>query len=47
MAQVYLASLYPNGDADVLRDEMLRDHMTKLAAIVTPSHRALAIPPVP
>lgn len=43
MARVYHNALYPNGDGDVYRDQLLHDHMKKLAKIVTPNHKDLRI----
>jgi len=36
--------LYPNGEADIHRDVLLKEHITKLDAVITPSHRDLRIP---
>ncbi|XP_076183626.1 GTPase activating protein and VPS9 domains 1 isoform X2 [Ptiloglossa arizonensis] len=44
MARVYHNALYPNGDGDVYRDQLLHDHIKKLAKVVTPNHKDLRIP---
>lgn len=44
MARVYHNALYPNGDGDLYRDQLLHDHIRKLAKVVTPNHKDLRIP---
>ncbi|XP_063231797.1 GTPase-activating protein and VPS9 domain-containing protein 1 isoform X2 [Bacillus rossius redtenbacheri] len=44
MSRVYLHALYPNGDGDVSRDQVLHEHMKKLSAVITPNHKDLRIP---
>ncbi|KAF0301245.1 GTPase-activating protein and VPS9 domain-containing protein 1 [Amphibalanus amphitrite] len=46
MAKIYTLALYPNGEADVSRDQVLTGHMRRLALVVTPSHPDLKIPSV-
>ncbi|XP_031844110.1 GTPase activating protein and VPS9 domains 1 isoform X2 [Nomia melanderi] len=46
MARVYHNALYPNGDGDVYRDQLLHDHIKKLAKLVTPNHKDLRIPKI-
>ncbi|XP_076233243.1 GTPase activating protein and VPS9 domains 1 isoform X2 [Calliopsis andreniformis] len=46
MARVYHNALYPNGDGDVYRDQLLHDHIKKLAKAVTPNHKDLRIPKI-
>ncbi|XP_076627267.1 GTPase activating protein and VPS9 domains 1 [Colletes latitarsis] len=46
MARVYHNALYPNGDGDVYRDQLLHDHIKKLAKVVTPNHKDLRIPKI-
>ncbi|XP_037082533.1 GTPase-activating protein and VPS9 domain-containing protein 1-like [Pollicipes pollicipes] len=46
MAQIYTLALYPNGEADVSRDQVLTGHMRRLALVVTPGHPDLKIPSV-
>ncbi|KAF7998054.1 hypothetical protein HCN44_009452 [Aphidius gifuensis] len=43
MARIYQYALYPNGDGDVNRDQLLYDHIKKLSKIVTPNHKDLKI----
>jgi hypothetical protein len=45
MSQIYMLALYPNGDGDVLRDQILHQHMQNLSSI-TPSHKDLRIPKI-
>ena len=40
----YTHAMYPNGEADVHRDQVLFDHMGRLGAVITPGHRDLKIP---
>jgi hypothetical protein len=44
VSKIYLHALYPNGEADLHRDVVLRDHIARLGGVVTPSHQALRIP---
>ncbi|XP_045595997.1 GTPase-activating protein and VPS9 domain-containing protein 1 isoform X2 [Procambarus clarkii] len=44
MSHIYIHALYPNGDGDVSRDQVLHEHMKKLAAVITPTHKDLRIP---
>lgn len=44
MSQIYVHALYPNGDGDVLRDQVLHQHIQKLSRLVTVDHRDLRIP---
>ncbi|XP_075550037.1 GTPase activating protein and VPS9 domains 1 isoform X2 [Dermacentor variabilis] len=44
MSQIYVHALYPNGDGDVLRDQVLHQHIQKLSRVVTVEHRDLRIP---
>ncbi|XP_048505942.1 GTPase-activating protein and VPS9 domain-containing protein 1 isoform X2 [Athalia rosae] len=44
MARVYHNALYPNGEGDIHRDQLLCDHIKKLAKVVTPNHKDLRIP---
>lgn len=44
MSQIYLNALYPNGDGDVLRDQVLHQHIQKLSRVVTVDHKDLRIP---
>ena len=41
--QIYYNAMYPNGEADVSRDVVLGDHISKLAAEITPNHRDLRV----
>lgn len=44
MSHIYDFALYPNGDVDLNRDQVLYDHIHKLAGIITPNHKDLRIP---
>ncbi|XP_033609834.1 GTPase-activating protein and VPS9 domain-containing protein 1 isoform X3 [Cryptotermes secundus] len=44
ISRVYTHALYPNGDGDVSRDQVLHEHMKKLSTIITPNHKDLRIP---
>lgn len=44
MSKMYLHALFPNGDIDLHRDQVLTAHIKKLAQVITPQHRALRIP---
>ncbi|XP_043276370.1 GTPase-activating protein and VPS9 domain-containing protein 1 isoform X2 [Venturia canescens] len=46
MARVYHNALYPNGDGDIYRDQLLNDHIKRLAKIITPNHKDLRIPKI-
>ena len=46
MAQVYYNALYPNGDGDLCRDQVLNDHIKKLSKGLTPNHKDLRIPKI-
>ncbi|RWS31171.1 GTPase-activating protein and VPS9 domain-containing protein 1-like protein [Leptotrombidium deliense] len=44
MSQIYVYAIYPNGDGDVLRDQVLFKHMESLAKYLSPDHKDLRIP---
>ncbi|KAI5699277.1 hypothetical protein M8J75_000375 [Diaphorina citri] len=37
-------AMYPNGDGDISRDQVLHEHVKNLAKIITPNHKYLRIP---
>jgi len=43
VSHIYYAAMFPNGEADVCRDNVLTEHIRKLAAEITPNHRDLRI----
>ncbi len=43
-SQVYMHAMYPNGEADVSRDQVLQAHLARLGETVTPAHRDLRVP---
>ena len=44
VGQIYVHAMYPNGEADISRDEVLSSHIKKLSSEITPNHRDLKIP---
>lgn len=46
MSRIYTHAMFPNGDGDILRDQVLQQHIKKLSAIITPTHKDLRIPRV-
>ncbi|XP_071821372.1 GTPase-activating protein and VPS9 domain-containing protein 1-like isoform X3 [Apostichopus japonicus] len=44
MTTVYKLALYPNGDGDIHRDQLLHNHIEKLSKVVTANHKNLRIP---
>ncbi|CAH2315765.1 GTPase-activating and VPS9 domain-containing 1 isoform X13 [Pelobates cultripes] len=46
MNRIFKLAFNPNQDADVLRDQVLHEHIQRLSKVVTANHRALQIPEV-
>ncbi|XP_063792891.1 GTPase-activating protein and VPS9 domain-containing protein 1 isoform X3 [Pseudophryne corroboree] len=46
MNRIFKLAFYPNQDADVLRDQVLYEHIQRLSKVVTANHRDLQIPEV-
>lgn len=46
ISRVYSHAMYPNGDGDIFRDQVLHEHIKKLAKVITPSHKDLRIPKI-
>ncbi|XP_053330225.1 GTPase-activating protein and VPS9 domain-containing protein 1 isoform X5 [Spea bombifrons] len=46
MNRIFKLAFYPNQDADILRDQVLHEHIQRLSKVVTANHRALQIPEV-
>ena len=44
VSQIYVHAMFPNGEADMSRDEVLTSHIRRLAEEITPVHRDLRIP---
>jgi hypothetical protein len=44
VSQIYVNAMFPNGDADISRDDVLSAHIRRLAQEITPGHRDLRIP---
>ncbi|XP_059157513.1 GTPase-activating protein and VPS9 domain-containing protein 1-like isoform X2 [Physella acuta] len=44
MSRIYTHAMFPNGDGDILRDQLLQEHLRKLSKIITPTHKDLRIP---
>ena len=43
VSHIYYAAMFPNGEADASRDNVLSEHIRKLASEITPNHRDLRI----
>ncbi|XP_066569238.1 GTPase-activating protein and VPS9 domain-containing protein 1 isoform X2 [Amia ocellicauda] len=46
MNSIFKLAFYPNQDGDILRDQLLQEHIQRLSKVVTANHRALQIPEV-
>ncbi|XP_041429955.1 GTPase-activating protein and VPS9 domain-containing protein 1 isoform X4 [Xenopus laevis] len=46
MNRIFKLAFNPNQDADILRDQVLHEHIKRLSKVVTANHRALQIPEV-
>lgn len=46
MGQIYPIALYPNGDGDIFRDQILQKHIQTLSETISPEHKDLKIPSV-
>ncbi|CAB1319707.1 unnamed protein product [Coregonus sp. 'balchen'] len=46
MNRIFKLAFYPNQDGDILRDQLLQDHIVRLSKVVTSNHKALQIPEV-
>ncbi|XP_053137921.1 GTPase-activating protein and VPS9 domain-containing protein 1 isoform X5 [Hemicordylus capensis] len=46
MNRIFKLAFYPNQDGDILRDQLLHDHIQRLSRVVTANHKALQIPEV-
>lgn len=44
VSQIYVHAMYPNGEADISRDDVLSQHIRRLSDEITPGHRDLRIP---
>lgn len=44
MSRIYTHAMFPNGDGDIMRDQILHQHIKKLAQVITPNHKNLQIP---
>ncbi|XP_077987219.1 GTPase-activating protein and VPS9 domain-containing protein 1-like [Glandiceps talaboti] len=44
MSRIYKQALYPNGDGDIMRDQVLHEHIKRLVKVVSATHKALQIP---
>jgi len=40
---IYKYAMFPNADADVLRDQLFNQHIARLKTVITPDHSALQI----
>ncbi|KAL0979464.1 hypothetical protein UPYG_G00185400 [Umbra pygmaea] len=46
MNRIFKLAFYPNQDGDILRDQLLQEHIARLSKVVTVNHKALQIPEV-
>ncbi|XP_054853492.1 GTPase-activating protein and VPS9 domain-containing protein 1 isoform X6 [Eublepharis macularius] len=46
MNRIFKLAFYPNQDGDILRDQLLHDHIQRLSKVVSANHKALQIPEV-
>lgn len=46
MSRIYTHAMFPNGDGDIMRDQILHQHIKKLAQVITPNHKSLQIPKI-
>eukprot|EP00095_Tigriopus_kingsejongensis_P004295 maker-scaffold722_size106786-snap-gene-0.30 protein:Tk04295 transcript:maker-scaffold722_size106786-snap-gene-0.30-mRNA-1 annotation:"receptor-mediated endocytosis protein 6 homolog" len=44
VSQIFIHAMYPNGEADISRDEVLSQHIRRLSEVITPNHKDLRIP---
>ncbi|XP_059482165.1 GTPase-activating protein and VPS9 domain-containing protein 1 [Neocloeon triangulifer] len=44
ISRVYMNALYPNGEGDISRDQVLHEHMKHLSEIITLNHKDMRIP---
>ncbi|KAK3593714.1 hypothetical protein CHS0354_013611 [Potamilus streckersoni] len=44
MSRIYTHAMYPNGDGDILRDQLYHQHIIKLSSVITPQHSYMRIP---
>ncbi|XP_012937538.1 GTPase-activating protein and VPS9 domain-containing protein 1 [Aplysia californica] len=44
MSRIYTHAMFPNGDGDIMRDQLLQEHLRKLSKVVSPTHKDLRIP---
>ncbi|XP_062567706.1 GTPase-activating protein and VPS9 domain-containing protein 1-like isoform X1 [Saccostrea cucullata] len=44
MSRIYTHAMFPNGDGDIMRDQLFHEHIKKLSQVITPSHKDLRIP---
>ncbi|KAJ8286402.1 hypothetical protein GJAV_G00038870 [Gymnothorax javanicus] len=46
MNRIFKLAFYPNQDGDILRDQLLQEHIQRLSKVVSANHKALQIPEV-
>ncbi|XP_060107745.1 GTPase-activating protein and VPS9 domain-containing protein 1 isoform X2 [Heteronotia binoei] len=46
MNRIFKLAFYPNQDGDILRDQLLHEHIQRLSKVVSANHKALQIPEV-
>ncbi|XP_041370406.1 GTPase-activating protein and VPS9 domain-containing protein 1-like [Gigantopelta aegis] len=43
MSRIYTHAMFPNGDGDFMRDQIIHQHIKKLSVVITPVHKDLGI----
>ncbi|CAI9718090.1 GTPase-activating protein and VPS9 domain-containing protein 1-like isoform X2 [Octopus vulgaris] len=46
MGRIYTHAMFPNGDGDILRDQLIHEHIKNLSQIISPTHKDLCIPKI-
>ncbi|KAL4218738.1 GTPase-activating protein and VPS9 domain-containing protein 1 [Mactra antiquata] len=44
MSRIYTHAMFPNGDGDIDRDQLIQQHIKELSKVITPDHKDLKIP---
>lgn len=46
MGRIYTHAMFPNGDGDIMRDQLIHQHIKKLSQVISPTHKDLCIPKI-
>ncbi|XP_052821555.1 GTPase-activating protein and VPS9 domain-containing protein 1 isoform X3 [Octopus bimaculoides] len=46
MGRIYTHAMFPNGDGDILRDQLIHEHIKNLSQVISPTHKDLCIPKI-